>query len=165
VFVGNDFGTLQSYERLRKKGYENPPTWRHIKQRVRDAHLPQELTFFTNAVLGLRIEGKALDEKGWGKRPDFAKFCRTFLVYQIEMLRPKLVVVLGQQSRPIVESLTVEESIYDGQVTPRRTKIGNHTTAICCTTHPFGDNFKPDRKAQEAVLLRAAWTFAEELRY
>jgi hypothetical protein len=34
MFFGNDFGTLQSFCRLRGKGFENPPTWKYLKARV-----------------------------------------------------------------------------------------------------------------------------------
>jgi hypothetical protein len=35
VFLGNDFGTLTTYQKLRSKGFENPPTWRRLKERIR----------------------------------------------------------------------------------------------------------------------------------
>jgi hypothetical protein len=156
IFLGNDFGTLQSYLKLRAKGYENPLTWKHLKQRVRDAGLPQGLTFFTNAVLGLRKEGKALDKKDWATMPGFADFCRRFLIYQIELLRPKLVVVLGPQSRATFDVLAQDRK-SDGQFP--RAKIGNHTTSVHYSTHPYGDfNFTADRKTHEAARLREVWT-------
>src|SRR5215469_2237441 len=54
VFVGNDFGTLASFRKLQGRGYENVPTWRHIKARIASAKIPSECTFFTNAIVGLR---------------------------------------------------------------------------------------------------------------
>jgi hypothetical protein len=58
LFLGNDFGTLSSYESLRSRSYENPWTWRNVKRRVIEAGIPVDKTFFTNATLGLRTEGK-----------------------------------------------------------------------------------------------------------
>jgi hypothetical protein len=78
VFIGNDFGTLSSYLKLRRRGYENVPTWRHIKSRVRNAGIPHERTFFTNAILGLRNDGSALDKKSWRKCPFFRSSAENF---------------------------------------------------------------------------------------
>ena len=43
MFVGNDFGTMDSYPPAAGQGYENPPTWRHLKARVTRAGLPPEI--------------------------------------------------------------------------------------------------------------------------
>jgi hypothetical protein len=34
MFVGNDFGTLQTFEKTLKTGYENVLTWRNLKKRM-----------------------------------------------------------------------------------------------------------------------------------
>ena len=31
MFLGNDFGTLSSFQQAIRRGYENPPTWRNLK--------------------------------------------------------------------------------------------------------------------------------------
>jgi hypothetical protein len=67
VFLGNDFGTLAGYKKLQRNGYENVPTWRHIKKRVVAAQLPVGASFFTNTILGLRAEGTALTKRA-GRR-------------------------------------------------------------------------------------------------
>jgi hypothetical protein len=56
MFMGNDFGTLRSFLKLQKSGFENPSTWRNLKQRVRLAGIPHQAIFATNAVMGLRSE-------------------------------------------------------------------------------------------------------------
>ena len=86
MFLGNDFGTLKSY--LKLKGYENPSTWRHLKKRIRRAEVPAKQAFFTNAIVGLRsAEGaKALGKRARQEDPAFRAFCREFLGYQIKTL-------------------------------------------------------------------------------
>jgi len=49
LFLGNDFGTLKTYLRLKAKGFEKVPTWERIKTRVRAADIPDTKLFFTNA--------------------------------------------------------------------------------------------------------------------
>jgi len=145
VFLGNDFGTLKGFQKLRSKGYENPPTWRHLKERIRRAGLPEERAFFTNAIVGLRSAeaAKALDRRAWQAEPPFAGFCLEFLVYQIELLQPRLLVVLGPNARLSLDSL-VGAGKGDGGGSLRAT-FGHHATALCYSSHPYGDfNFNSD---------------------
>lgn len=156
MFVGNDFGTLESYRRLQAKGYENPPTWRHLKARVIRAGLPPELCFCTNAIMGLRTTGTALSKRDWQVMPTFVEFCREFFAFQVETMRPKLVVVLGLNARTTVEVLT-------GSVAKRPqgmalATFGQHRTSVLYSTHPYGDfNFSTQRRNQDASELRATW--------
>ena len=100
MFLGNDFGTLRSYQALRSKGFENPTTWRNLKGRVRKSGVPVSHTFFTNSVLGLRstVGSKALDKRAWQSMPKFVEFCQEFLRFQVETLAPRLLVVLGPKA-------------------------------------------------------------------
>lgn len=162
MFLGNDFGTCKSYERLRKKGYENPLTWKHVKQRIGRAGLPSSRTFFTNAVMGLRNEGTALDKKDWEGVPRFKAFCRQFLVYQIETLHPKLIVVMGQVPRMTLDSLAVGATIASGRFPKMR--VGSRETTVYFSTHPYGDfNFDEERKSRDGAELRDAWDQAQSL--
>ena len=160
MFLGNDFGTLKSYEKLRKKGYENPLTWKHVKERVKRAGLHPSLTFFTNAVMGLRENGTALDKKDWDEAPLFRSFCREFLAYQIEILKPRLIVVMGPTPRLTIDSLAVGTRVDSGRRT--RMRVGDHMADFFCTTHPYGDfNFDQERKDRDGSELRAAWEQAQ----
>ena len=148
MFLGNDFGTRESYLKLDTKRYENPPTWRHLKDRIQRAELPVKQAFFTNATVGLRsTEGaKALDRRVGQTEPAFAAFCREFLIYQIEILQPRLIVTLGPHARSALNSLE---------------EIGN--IALLESPHPYGDfNFSEAHKQQIADKLRTAWKAAFE---
>lgn len=158
VFVGNDFGTLKSYQSLKNKGYENPPTWRNVKERVRRAGLPPQLTFFTNAVMGLRGEGKALDKKSWTSMPGFPEFCREFFLFQIEMLQPRLLVLLGPEAKFSFSKLT--GTARENGVA----SIVKRRLSVFSCTHPYGDfNFTEQRKKDDAAELKRAWQSAREL--
>jgi hypothetical protein len=107
--------------------------------------------------MGLRSESdaKALDVSHWHEEPGFASFCREFLVYQMETLRPRLVVILGPVARVSVDSFGMIKRRGDGLSVA---KFGCHTTAIHLSSHPYGDlNFTDARKADEAVVLRGVW--------
>lgn len=165
VFLGNDFGTISTYLRLRRKRYENPPTWQNLKQRIRCAGLPEREAFFTNAVVGLRsgVSDKALDKRVWDTNPAFAAFCREFLAFQIETIQPRLIVVMGPNARSRLLSLLSTSG--DNGVAPRRVTIGRHAIIIHFMSHPYGDfNFTEERKAADAVRLRLAWEESRSLR-
>lgn len=142
MFVGNDFGTLSGFIKLRAKNYENVPTWRHIKARIRAANIPTESTFFTNAIVGLRQDGTALDKRSWESMPDFAKFCGEFLRFQLEVLSPRLVVVMGPDARVAFDTFA------------RQACIGQ----ILYTSHPYADfGLTVERRANDIAALAESW--------
>jgi hypothetical protein len=159
MFLGNDFGTLRSYESLRLKSFENPVTWKNLKSRVRRANLPTDRAFFTNSVLGLRLgsETKALDKRDWQNSRQFAAFCREFLLFQVEALVPRLIVVLGPSALVSLKAFGLSLSEEGNSWV----KLGSHETLLHRTTHPYGDfNFSPSRKEQDAAALHLAWAQA-----
>jgi hypothetical protein len=158
VFLANDFGTLATFRKLQSRGYENPPTWRHLKARIRRAHLPERLIFCTNAIVGLRSAdgARALEKQLWRTEPGFAAFCLEFFVYQIETLRPRLLVVLGPVARASLGAIMAIET--NSAEIPTRAAIGNHTTSVHFCGHPYADfNLSAERKASDALVLQRAW--------
>lgn len=158
VFVGNDFGTLKSYRRLQRRGYENPPTWRHLKQRIRRGGLPVRKTYFTNTIVGLRsaTNATALDKRRWQSNPDFIAFCLEFFVYQLAIIKPRLVVVMGQSARSTLLSFVPAGS--NDEFCRSRVIIGRYETTLHYISHPYADfNLNEDQRAIEALALRRAW--------
>jgi hypothetical protein len=144
VFIGNDFGSLSGFKRL-TRGFENPLTWRNLKARVRAANLPTELTFFTNAFVGLRESGRALDSREWSQMPLFCSYCTEFLTFQLEQLSPKLVVLMGPKSQESFDALIRKSSLVK-------------SFQILKTGHPYADFSLSDaRKLQDVRLLANAW--------
>jgi len=142
VFLGNDFGTLAGYKKLQKNGYENVPTWRHIKKRALAAQLPVGKLFFTNTILGLREEGTALTKQSWKRVPRFAEFCGEFLRFQLQTVNPRLVVVMGPYARESFDAFG--KAAFPG--------------SVLYTTHPYADfNFPAERLAADVAILRDAW--------
>jgi hypothetical protein len=158
MFVGNDFGTLATYVRL--KGFENPPTWKNLKKRVQRAELPERKIFCTNAIVGLRIGGTALEAKEWSRIPGFLDFCREFFVCQVEMMAPRLIVVMGPIARTSVETLIQTMCTHGGDLLTA--KIGGHATWLMYSSHPYGDfNLSEQRRDQLAASLKNAWQLSD----
>jgi hypothetical protein len=175
MFLGNDFGNLQSFEKLLGKGYENPPTWRNLRSRLTRAGIPGELGFYTNALLGLRTVNKALDVMDWTSSPDFLRFCREFLDFQIETVRPRLVVVLGPKAKETVCSafptsiiptlarwkgrdlnmMSADDAVQQGEWNGLK-------LTILLTSQPYSDLSKSDAlKAEDGRRLAQAWSIAQ----
>jgi hypothetical protein len=177
MFLGNDFGTLSKFLSTLSSGYENPPTWRNLKERLGRAELKgTEKWFFTNAVLGLRTKGRALDAVDRTRYPEFARFCREFLEFQIQTVRPRLVVVLGPKAKdtvcseilePLVPAIAKWRSKSLSSMDPNETIQRGEWRGTCLTmhltSHPYSDigKHKTDAlKDEDARRLFKAWETA-----
>ena len=115
--------------------------------------------FSTNAVMGLRTKGTALNKSDWGSHPIFLEFCREFFVYQVETLKPRLLVILGPIARSTIETLIPGKSTDNSGT--RLARVGNHTVSVIHTTHPYGDfNFSEERRDRDAECMARAWEAA-----
>src|SRR6267378_4243948 len=176
MFLGNDFGTLDSFKTLLRRGYENPPTWRNLKLRLNRAGIPGRLGFFTNAILGLRTENKALDAMDWTNYPQFGRLCREFLEFQIETVKPRLVVVLGSKAKlavcsdlphPIIPGLVqwqgrdLNSMLAEGTI--QRGEWQGSKLTFLLTSHPYSDVGKnDDAKTADTARLACAWELAQQ---
>jgi hypothetical protein len=173
MFLGNDFGTLQTFERTLRTGYENVLTWRNLKRRLIAAGIPGDVGFYTNAVLGLRTEKKAVDYLDWSRHPDFCQFCGDFLRLQLEAMRPRLLVVLGQRPKDTVCSTLGAEipditawknrdlSAMAAADTIRAVEWRGMKLEVHVTSHPYSDFAKDDAaRAATAERLKRAWESA-----
>jgi hypothetical protein len=170
MFLGNDFGTLETFERTLQEGYENVPTWRRLKRRLATAGIPGEIGFYTNAVLGLRTDKKAVDDLNWSQRPDFCQFCDEFLRFQLRTMKPRLIVALGPKAKSRVCS-TLAAVIPEGAVWRNkdlRSMQAAETTQVLAlqgmklvlhfTSHPYSDFAQDGATWTEGVeRLKAAW--------
>ena len=173
MYLGNDFGTLQTFEKTLRTGYENVLTWRNLKQRLTAAKIPGDGGFYTNAVLGLRTDKKAIDYLDWSHHPEFCQFCGDFLRLQLEAMKPRLLVVLGQKPKDTICS-TLGAEIPD--ITPWRNRDLSSMEAaetirvvqwcgmrlvLHVASHPYSDFAKDDAgKAEIATRLKRAWKLA-----
>lgn len=106
MIVGNDYDKLLSYQSSATKGYEDMAgTWGGIVSLLTRAAVPISDCFFTNAVMGARIEksntgqSKALQ----ARNKAFAQRCSDFLRIQVSTIRPRAVVMLGKHQAVILE--------------------------------------------------------------
>jgi hypothetical protein len=173
MFLGNDFGTLQTFEKTLRTGYENVLTWRNLKRRLTAAEIPGEVGFYTNAVLGLRTDKKAIDYLNWSRHPEFCQFCGDFLRVQLEVMKPRLLVVLGQRPKDTICSTLGAEipdiaswrnrdlSSMEAVETIRVVEWRGRKLVLHVTTHPYSDFAKDDAgRVESADRLKRAWEIA-----
>ena len=155
MFLGNDFGTLASFTRL--KLHENPPTWRFIRKRLMASGISGQLGFFTNAYLGLRADRDALAEGM--QMLEYDQMCDELLAYQVNQQRPKLVVVLGDRPCRLVQSTYSIQQLPKGKVCS--ISLDSDHLRILAVSHPFSDLRKsPTEIQKEGTILRETWNFA-----
>ena len=86
------------------------------------AHVPLSSCFFTNFFMGLRCQGKRNDGTNPGASDQgFVRQCEDFLLLQLALLRPRVVLALGRQVLPHVARLSQELTEWQtvrGQVRP-----------------------------------------------
>lgn len=100
MIVGQDFDTRKGFDESLEADGESPSgaTWRHLLSLLRSADIAPEQCFYTNAYMGLRVNAKSNTGVSPGRRcAVFRRACASFLVEQIEAVRPRLVVCLGNQ--------------------------------------------------------------------
>lgn len=158
MFLGNDFGTLAQFRRL--KTHENPVTWRMLRQRLAIAGIPGKLGFFTNAYLGLRSDRAAIDDPI--EDPDFSELCANFLKVQISHQSPKLIVVLGPRPTMLFDKAFGLPERPVG--TTQKVACGGLVVTVVTVKHPYCDQFKrePLHSQTEGRTLQSAWADAAD---
>lgn len=158
MFLGNDFGTYKKFQQW--TSHESPPTWRHLRRRLRLAGIPGHYGFYTNAYLGLRTDRTALDAPIEEVR--YREMCAEFLDIQLRCQLPRLVVALGPPPVKLLRSVLglpdgargiVQHSVHEGR-----------QIAVVTTTHPFCDHYRerePLRLQEEGDILARAWAASD----
>jgi len=89
MFIGHNFDKVTGYRNSLKRGIEliSGATWRKLREYISVAGLTPELSFFTNALMGLQPAGSLGPLKTTDR---FRHECRMFLHEQIAIVRPWL---------------------------------------------------------------------------
>lgn len=105
MLVANDFFTLSGFKELQKRPVgENKSEvfWRQLQSLLGDAEIPLDSCFFTNAIMGLRTDGPSTGKSPGFRHKEFRKQCATFLARQIEVIKPAVVLTLGEYAPQVL---------------------------------------------------------------
>jgi uracil-DNA glycosylase len=100
MLVGQDFGTLAYWSEVGTDGESSQGTWSGLQRMLSRAEVVPEACFFTNVLLGVRESGPIDGPSPGLAFPEYVKACTSYLVEQVRIVRPSVVVALG--SIPIV---------------------------------------------------------------
>ena len=97
MVLGHDFHSVLGYERSRLGGSENlrSPTWRQFVEFLARVPIALEHCFFTNAYMGLRAGAGTTGKFPGAASAQFVQACREFLLAQIAVQQPALILALG----------------------------------------------------------------------
>ncbi len=104
MVLGHDFhsesGYLESIVRTRES--ELQPTWRNLLDLFRRVGIAPERCFFTNVYMGLRAGTRTAGPFPGASDAAFVAHCEVFLLEQLRVMRPSLIVTLGINVPPVL---------------------------------------------------------------
>ncbi len=108
MILANDYFTLSGFQDLLEADCEavSEPFWRNLLPLLHDAGVPLDSCFFTNASIA-RTDGED-DPRGRRHGFSFAYFapaCAQFLVKQIEVIEPTVILTLGEYAPQVLAML------------------------------------------------------------
>jgi len=121
MFVGDNLNAYGKW-RLNSGRWGDPgnPTmtyWKKVLALLSEAGIPTAEAFFTNAYVGL-MEGDNPSADFPGRRSaTFCRWCASFLIQQIHVMQPRLVVALGGKSQLALDSWNIARRAgVDGRI-------------------------------------------------
>ena len=151
MIVGHDFHSEQGYEKSLALGGEpeSQPTWRNLLWILRKADLPPDRCFFTNFFMGLRRGSITTGPFPGAVSDTFVGYCRKFLLRQVSVQMPRLILTLGIQTPYFMSELSPELSDWRGgkglkhldargalQRGVTFPSLPSYTTTVVALTHP-----------------------------
>ena len=97
MILGHDYHSEAGFQKTLARGIENlkGPTWGNLLKLLDRANIRREDCFFTNFFVGLRAGTRSTGKFPGLHDAAFVERCRSFLIQQISVQRPKLVITLG----------------------------------------------------------------------
>lgn len=110
MVLGHDFHSEIGYRRSLAQDCESlsQPTWRNLLRLLAQAAIPTADCFFTNFFMGLRQGTITTGVFPGSKSEPYVEYCRRFLLRQLEVQRPRLVLTLGVRVPYLVAPMSPE---------------------------------------------------------
>lgn len=108
MVIGHDFHSELGYLKSFSAGGERLtlPTWSNLLRVLERAGLHPERCFFTNLYMGLRAGSAATGRFPGAGNPQFVAHCKEFLLEQLRVQRPSLVLLLGAHVPPVIGEMS-----------------------------------------------------------
>lgn len=103
MFVGNYWFNENGFVEAKGRGSENimqtTGFWASFQAYIRACGLQNQECFFTNALMGLTAGNGPATGRLTGDGPNFRKECRVFFGEQINIVKPRAVVLMGDHAQ------------------------------------------------------------------
>lgn len=108
LILGQDFSTVKAYKAMvaGNKADLNSPTWKNLIKLFEEAGLDLRECFFSNVFMGLRDTDKMTGIFPGARDKDFVNRNLAFLSFQIETIKPKIIITLGRPASGMVAKLS-----------------------------------------------------------
>ncbi len=117
IVVGHNFDSEAGFQRSFHHAGENlkSATWRNLLAFLKKVEISPAQCFFTNAYVGLRAGNRAMGAFPGARDHDFVCWCRDFLLEQLRLIQPQLILTLGVHVPGFLASLSPElKSAWSG---------------------------------------------------
>lgn len=152
MVLGHNFDSETGFAASLRRGSENlnGPTWRTLRTVLLRAGIALEECFFTNAYMGLKAGAQATGPFPGARDAAFVRRCQRFLLEQIRLQQPRLLLTLGKEVLPVLVPLAPELHVaWTGlrtlpEADQRGVALVNavhfpgvpHATTVVALTHP-----------------------------
>jgi hypothetical protein len=108
LVLGQDFSSAEEYKRWAEKAIAElkSPTWRNLIKLFSEVDIDLKECFFSNVFMGLRNSEKETGRFPGFKDKEFVKRNLDFLSYQIDMIKPNIIVTLGGPASEMTSKLS-----------------------------------------------------------
>ncbi|HSR04304.1 MAG TPA: uracil-DNA glycosylase family protein, partial [Proteiniclasticum sp.] len=98
LVLGHDFSTVNEYKKMLRTGKNeiNSPTWREMIKLFKVSGVDLDRCFFSNVYMGLRDTVSMTGVFPGSKNKAFVDRNMDFLLMQITIIKPKLIITLGK---------------------------------------------------------------------
>lgn len=107
MVLGHDFHSEEGYRKSLLARHESmsQPTWRNLMKLFDEVPIDASRCFFTNVYVGLRAGKDTTGPFPGSSDPAFVKHCEVFLLSQLEVMRPAVIITLGINVPPFLSRL------------------------------------------------------------
>lgn len=99
MILGQDFDCETTYQNVTLKAEredtQKNPTWRNLLKFLKSVDVLPTECFFTNAIMGIRKGNRGIGKSPAFKDKEFIENCREFFLYQLKIMEPNAIFVLG----------------------------------------------------------------------
>lgn len=163
MIVGHNLDSREAYEKRRATGlshgdvvpgHPTMSTWRGLYRLLDGAGINRAAFFFTNAFVGLKHGGPTGDVTAY-PAPRYRQWCQDFLGHQVQVMKPRVVLTLGEPASTAVSTVSEPRPWPAGRLPKAgmaKASIYGHQTVIVPAKHP---SIAP--RSEDTDWLKQAW--------